>query len=126
MNSFLSLCVVKSLFLFSLSSLCSKFLYVTTGCELFEKIWDFCCVQLKNFCLLTSHCLLFSSLLLTNQGLTLKICDFGTACDQHTQMTNNKGSAAWMAPEVFEGEDYSEKCDVFSWGIILWEVCPHL
>lgn len=62
------------------------------------------------------------NLLLTNQGLTLKICDFGTACDIHTQMTNNKGSAAWMAPEVFEGEDYSEKCDVFSWGIILWEV----
>lgn len=37
-------------------------------------------------------------------------------------MTNNKGSAAWMAPEVFESEKYTEKCDVFSWGIILWEV----
>ena len=33
----------------------------------------------------------------------LKICDFGTACDIQTHMTNNKGSAAWMAPEVFEG-----------------------
>ena len=33
----------------------------------------------------------------------LKICDFGTACDKKTYMTNNKGSAAWMAPEVFEG-----------------------
>jgi len=62
------------------------------------------------------------NLLLTNVGTVLKICDFGTACDQHTYMTNNKGSAAWMAPEVFEGEQYSEKCDVFSWGIILWEV----
>ena len=37
-------------------------------------------------------------------------------------MTNNKGSAAWMAPEVFEGNTYTEKCDIFSWGIILWEV----
>lgn len=36
-------------------------------------------------------------------------------------MTNNKGSAAWMAPEVFEGTSYTEKCDVYSWGIILWE-----
>nr|CAB3263630.1 Tak1/MAPKKK7 mitogen-activated protein kinase kinase kinase 7 [Phallusia mammillata] len=62
------------------------------------------------------------NLLLTNQGTVLKICDFGTACDQHTHMTNNKGSAAWMAPEVFEGCQYSEKCDVFSWGIIIWEV----
>ncbi|KAL8564032.1 hypothetical protein ACOMHN_016321 [Nucella lapillus] len=62
------------------------------------------------------------NLLLIQCGTTLKICDFGTACDIQTHMTNNKGSAAWMAPEVFEGCNYSEKCDVFSWGIILWEV----
>ena len=29
---------------------------------------------------------------------------------------------AWMAPEVFETTTYTEKCDVFSWGIILWEI----
>lgn len=62
------------------------------------------------------------NLLLVNNGTVLKICDFGTACFAHTIMTNSKGSAAWMAPEVFEGSQYSEKCDVFSWGIILWEV----
>nr|CAD7585881.1 unnamed protein product [Timema genevievae] len=42
------------------------------------------------------------NLLLIMDGKVLKICDFGTACDQQTYMTNNKGSAAWMAPEVFE------------------------
>lgn len=63
-----------------------------------------------------------ANLLLMAGGTELKICDFGTACDIQTYMTNNKGSAAWMAPEVFEGSVYSEKCDVFSWGIILWEV----
>lgn len=62
------------------------------------------------------------NLLLVNGGTVLKICDFGTACDVQTQMTNNKGSAAWMAPEVFESSTYTEKCDIFSWGIILWEV----
>ncbi|XP_058879543.1 mitogen-activated protein kinase kinase kinase 7-like isoform X2 [Acipenser ruthenus] len=62
------------------------------------------------------------NLLLVAGGTVLKICDFGTACDIQTHMTNSKGSAAWMAPEVFEGNNYSEKCDVFSWGIILWEV----
>lgn len=62
------------------------------------------------------------NLLLVMGGQMLKICDFGTACDLNTYMTNNKGSAAWMAPEVFEGSRYTEKCDVFSWGIILWEV----
>uniref|UniRef100_A0A182LTQ6 Mitogen-activated protein kinase kinase kinase 7 n=1 Tax=Anopheles culicifacies TaxID=139723 RepID=A0A182LTQ6_9DIPT len=62
------------------------------------------------------------NLLLVNNGTVLKICDFGTVTDKSTLMTNNKGSAAWMAPEVFEGSTYTEKCDVFSWGIILWEV----
>ncbi|XP_055910217.1 mitogen-activated protein kinase kinase kinase 7 [Eupeodes corollae] len=62
------------------------------------------------------------NLLLVNSARNLKICDFGTAADKSTWMTNNQGSAAWMAPEVFEGSHYSEKCDVFSWGIILWEL----
>lgn len=80
------------------------------------------------------------NLLLDRDGLGLKICDFGTVTDKSTLMTNNKGSAgeccqllcerhdaelltvlAWMAPEVFEGSNYSERCDVFSWSIILWE-----
>ncbi|XP_065363924.1 mitogen-activated protein kinase kinase kinase 7 [Calliphora vicina] len=62
------------------------------------------------------------NLLLTDKGRYLKICDFGTVADKSTLMTNNKGSAAWMAPEVFEGSKYTEKCDIFSWGIVLWEV----
>lgn len=85
------------------------------------------------------------NLLLVDSGRILKICDFGTVTDKATLMTNNMGSAAWMAPgnndnyfstdfmsgliifffdiaEVFEGSTYTEKCDVFSWGIILWEV----
>lgn len=62
------------------------------------------------------------NLLLTDKGRFLKICDFGTVADKSTLMTNNKGSAAWMAPEVFEGSKYTEKCDIFSWGIVLWEV----
>lgn len=61
------------------------------------------------------------NLLLNRDGLILKICDFGTACDKKTFMSNNKGSSAWMAPEVFKGTEYSEKCDVFSWAIILWQ-----
>lgn len=40
------------------------------------------------------------NLLLVEGGKLLKICDFGTATDKSTYMTNNRGSAAWMAPEV--------------------------
>lgn len=66
------------------------------------------------------------NLLLVDGGRVLKICDFGTACERQTHMTNAKGSAAWMAPEVFEGCEYTEKCDVFSWGVILWEVLTRM
>ncbi|KAK9883375.1 hypothetical protein WA026_001547 [Henosepilachna vigintioctopunctata] len=62
------------------------------------------------------------NLLLVDKGKHLKICDFGTAVDQKTHMTENMGSAAWMAPEVFSSNTYTEKCDIFSWSIILWEV----
>lgn len=44
------------------------------------------------------------SMLLTEFGTLLKLCDFGTATAYHTEMTSNKGSASWMAPEVFEGK----------------------
>lgn len=57
--------------------------------------------MIQNFYLL----FFFDSLLLVAGGTVLKICDFGTACDIQTHMTNNKGSAAWMAPEVFEGNN---------------------
>jgi len=40
------------------------------------------------------------------EGRVLKICDFGTACDIRTHMTNSQGSAAWMAPEVFESINF--------------------
>lgn len=68
------------------------------------------------------------NLLLMNFCRTVKICDFGTACDVHTHMTTNKGSAYWMAPEVFNNnfdsnsKTYTEKCDTFSYGITVWEI----
>lgn len=46
------------------------------------------------------------NLLLVNNARILKICDFGTVTDKSTLMTNNKGSAAWMAP----GKKYSIYC----------------
>jgi len=60
------------------------------------------------------------SLLLIMGGTVLKICDFGTACDIQTHMTNNKGSAAWMAPEVFEGNKNSVSVIKCKRRTILW------
>ena len=39
-------------------------------------------------------------------------------------MTSYLGSIAWMAPEIMEGRTtvYSEKVDVFSFGMVLYEL----
>ena len=62
------------------------------------------------------------NLLLKNYCRVVKICDFGIACDVRTHMTTNRGSANWMAPEVFKSVPYSEKCDTFSFGVTVWEI----
>jgi len=61
--------------------------------------------------------------------ITAKVCDFGLCrvLDTENIMTNNVGTVAWIAPEVFESSKiYSEKCDVYSFGIILYELLTHL
>jgi len=37
-------------------------------------------------------------------------------------MTANVGSALWAAPEVLRYSKYSEKADIYSFGIVLWEL----
>lgn len=37
-------------------------------------------------------------------------------------MTAETGTYRWMAPEVIEHKPYDEKADVFSFGIVLWEL----
>jgi serine/threonine protein kinase len=36
-------------------------------------------------------------------------------------MTKLRGTFQWMAPEVIITDNYNEKADVYSFGIILWE-----
>ena len=37
-------------------------------------------------------------------------------------MTGQCGTFQWMAPEVIANGKYTEKADVFSFGVILWEL----
>ncbi|XP_070063838.1 mitogen-activated protein kinase kinase kinase 7 isoform X2 [Drosophila virilis] len=37
-------------------------------------------------------------------------------------MTSNVGDIAYMAPEVYNNEKYTEKCDIYSFAITLWEM----
>jgi len=51
-----------------------------------------------------------------------KLADFGWTRIKAKVMTSKIGTYQWMAPEVIAGFKYTEKADVFSFGIILWEL----
>mmetsp|Transcript_19105 Transcript_19105/g.34762 ORF Transcript_19105/g.34762 Transcript_19105/m.34762 type:complete len:891 (-) Transcript_19105:3049-5721(-) len=55
----------------------------------------------------------------------VKITDFGVArmIEEDATMTGQTGTPHWMAPEVISNKPYSLKADVYSYGIVLWEIC---
>eukprot|EP00878_Enallax_costatus_P020965 GHUV01022181.1.p1 GENE.GHUV01022181.1~~GHUV01022181.1.p1 ORF type:complete len:482 (+),score=159.09 GHUV01022181.1:903-2348(+) len=64
-----------------------------------------------------------ANLLLDENGM-VKIADFGVArmIEANGHMTAETGTYRWMAPEVIEHKPYDEKADVFSFGVVLWEL----
>ena len=55
----------------------------------------------------------------------VKIADFGLSVryEQNCKLTERVGTCLWMAPEVIKTQKYTTKSDVYSYGIIMWEVC---
>lgn len=64
----------------------------------------------------------------------VKVFDFGLATemtdkkkakgtDDLYHLTADTGSPRYMAPEVFLGTPYNQKADVYSFGLILWQIC---
>ncbi|KAK3033274.1 hypothetical protein RJ639_034348 [Escallonia herrerae] len=62
---------------------------------------------------------------LVNKHWTVKICDFGLSrmmTDGPLRDSSSAGTPEWMAPELIRNEPFTEKCDIFSLGVIIWEL----
>ncbi|XP_014612785.1 PREDICTED: serine/threonine-protein kinase 3 isoform X4 [Polistes canadensis] len=61
---------------------------------------------------------------LIGQGEVVKISDFGTSREWNEISTRMSfaGTVAWMAPEIIRNEPCSEKVDIWSYGVVLWEL----
>ncbi|KAI7998628.1 Serine/threonine-protein kinase STY13 [Camellia lanceoleosa] len=72
------------------------------------------------------------NLLLTANHKSVKLADFGLAREESVteMMTAETGTYRWMAPELYstvtlrqgEKKHYNNKVDVYSFGIVLWEL----
>ena len=60
--------------------------------------------------------------ILLDEGGRVKLADFGWTRGLANYMTAKIGTYQWMAPEVVSGHQYTQKADVYSFGIVLWEI----
>jgi hypothetical protein len=65
---------------------------------------------------------------LVTRDFEMKLSDFGESrTRQRAPMTGKIGTYQWMAPEMMRGAPYSEAVDIYSFGLVLWEImaCQH-
>uniref|UniRef100_A0A0D9WIR4 Protein kinase domain-containing protein n=1 Tax=Leersia perrieri TaxID=77586 RepID=A0A0D9WIR4_9ORYZ len=53
-----------------------------------------------------------------------KVVDFGVACEEVycNSLEDDPGTYRWMAPEMYKRKPYGRKVDVYSFGLLLWEL----
>jgi len=64
--------------------------------------------------------------ILVNESWEVKLTDFGTArfntIDNKQTLSNMVGTIGWTAPELYREEMFTAKSDVYSLGMIFWEI----
>jgi len=55
-------------------------------------------------------------------GLAKEFFDDKRAPDGTFKLTGDTGSPRYMAPEVYLGQPYNEKCDTYSFSILVWQI----
>lgn len=62
-------------------------------------------------------------LLAEGQPLVAKVTDFGMSVRTGFQVRGRQVfNLMWLAPEIIQGQPYTEKVDIYSYGIVLWEL----
>ncbi|XP_012934814.1 uncharacterized protein LOC101846195 [Aplysia californica] len=64
---------------------------------------------------------------LVTEGMKMKISDFGLSrdvyeADTYLKMSKGRIPVKWMAPESLYAQIYTTKSDIWSYGVVLWEV----
>ena len=55
----------------------------------------------------------------------VQVCDFGLSKVRHASLMSSRsqvGTPGWTAPEVLRSQGYNESSDIYSMGVILWEL----
>ncbi|KAG6754060.1 hypothetical protein POTOM_042068 [Populus tomentosa] len=62
--------------------------------------------------------------LLLGEDMSVKVADFGISClESHCGNAKGfTGTYRWMAPEMIKEKHHTKKVDVYSFGIVLWEL----
>jgi p21-activated kinase 1 len=70
------------------------------------------------------------NILLSADRRQIKLADFGQCIPQSTRSVNSSsrrqsivGSPYWMAPELIRGDSYDHSVDIWSLGIVFYEMC---
>ncbi|KAF5459883.1 hypothetical protein F2P56_019795 [Juglans regia] len=66
--------------------------------------------------------------LLLGEDMCVKVADFGISCleSQCGSAKGFTGTYRWMAPEMIKEKHHTKKVDVYSFGIVLWEIITAL
>ncbi|TRY50136.1 Serine/Threonine protein kinase [Cryptosporidium tyzzeri] len=104
----------------------TKNLYLTST-QLLKISRDICCGMAYLHENGVLHCDLKSSNILLSGNFNVKIGDFGLSTLMESPLETRKmlgciGTHHWMAPEILRGEGFTKYADVYSFGIILWEM----
>ncbi|XP_073017084.1 probable serine/threonine-protein kinase SIS8 isoform X1 [Primulina eburnea] len=92
----------------------------------FKMLCDICRGLMHIHRMKIAHRDLKSANCLVNKHWAVKICDFGLSRRLNTRPMKDSSSAGtpeWMAPELIRNEPFTEQCDIFSLGVLIWELC---